>query len=1243
MSGRVRTQFAFNFIMGDDVMKYSDLVSFDPIESIIQLTASNDHSEAVNLVKSYVMSDNMAEQINSNMLSQLCLDDVVDNKGVLLVGNYGTGKSHLMSVISAVALDASMLAHLRNKGFAQDAKIIAGRFEVIRIEIGAVTTPLREIIFSKVQQDFKSRGLDFDFPNASTITNNKETLTTMMQLFASKYPDKGYLIAVDEFLDFLGGKDDHAVRLDLGFMRELGEIVKESRLRVIFGVQEKLFDNPTLSFVSQTINRVRDRFEQVVIRKEDTAYVVSERILKKTDEQKAIIREHLQEFCSLYSNMSERMEEYVNLFPIHPSYIDVFNKIFIIENRHILANISKIISGILNDELSDDLPGILSFDSYWSFIRDNFSYRTDANIREVVEKSGQLEDIVNRSFPKQLYKPIAIKIIYALSVHRLTTGDIQIRAGLTSENLRDDLCLYLRGLPDQSSDTLQSLVQAILKDVMTTVSGQFIDYDADNGQYYLDLKKDVDYDEKITQRAATIADDSLNKYFYDIIYYCLDWDEREYVANFKIYEHTLNWDSHHIFRKGYLFLGTPESRPTAQPPEDYYIYFVPPYGNTTFTDEKNGDEVFFVFKPNDDFKNDLKLFSAACILRDLAEEKNKAAYQSKADAIKKRLTRVLSENKNTCFDVICGGVRKQALEVMKGRYKADNPFKETIDLVASLLFEPWFAEKYPEFPVFKTTITIKNQAESIRRAFERFAGRKEQLGNTMLDSFGLIEGESITITNSKYAMYYAQILDTLPPGAVLNWSDIYTEVFESYVDRKFKLSYALLPIPLLALVYTGRAVITLKNGVILSASNLDSIPKMNAMDIYEWKLIQKPKDLPLAELMRLFEILDLPEGLIRSESSREAGVAKLMDKARELVSSAVSVKAKLDGDFSLWGEPLIAAHFTAKYSDAAKRVQEMFSNFHSRFNTVPKLNNFTYSRAEVDALFDDIAAINTVLEYDIFKSECKDIVNYLMNIEPAPIGDELKQRIRNAKDAFRKIRDEIANGKYGETAAKELREEISAIKDSYIDFYFEEHRRRRLDVKAGKSKSDLINSTKYTNMGRMAGIEILSESKLTAIRSELAELKICIELTPEMLKTTPYCQKCLFQLGGTDPLVNGAVDKIEDRLDSLMQEWTNTLLNTISDPLVLTQKAFLKPEQQKAIDGFLNARAIPEIVDTFFVGALIALLEGFDVITIDGEELLDKLSALGPCDLDAFNSKVGELVAGYAKGKDKSKLRIIVR
>ena len=49
-------------------MKYSDLISFNPIESIIQLTSANDLDEEAKLVKSYVMSDDMAEKISLNML-----------------------------------------------------------------------------------------------------------------------------------------------------------------------------------------------------------------------------------------------------------------------------------------------------------------------------------------------------------------------------------------------------------------------------------------------------------------------------------------------------------------------------------------------------------------------------------------------------------------------------------------------------------------------------------------------------------------------------------------------------------------------------------------------------------------------------------------------------------------------------------------------------------------------------------------------------------------------------------------------------------------------------------------------------------------------------------------------------------------------------------------------------------------------------------------------------------------------
>lgn len=324
-------------------MRYRDLIQFDPITTVIQVTDINDKDKAKNLVKTYVMSDSMADNIRENMLRQLKLAETVDNKGVMLIGNYGTGKSHLMSLITAVAVDADNLQYCRNQKFAKDAALIAGQFEAVSFDIGSVEMSLRNIFLSTVQKDLKKRGIDFSFPPADQVSENKSILLDMMAKFNSVYPDKGYLVVIDELLDYLKTRKDQDIIKDMSFLREVGEIVSKSKLRFVVGMQEKIFDNPRFSHISSTLNWFKDRYWQMSIRKEDVQYVVSERILQKTEESKAWIRAHLQPFCSSYPDLMGHMEEYVALFPIHPAYFEAFSKIYIIEQRHILQTISDIL------------------------------------------------------------------------------------------------------------------------------------------------------------------------------------------------------------------------------------------------------------------------------------------------------------------------------------------------------------------------------------------------------------------------------------------------------------------------------------------------------------------------------------------------------------------------------------------------------------------------------------------------------------------------------------------------------------------------------------------------------------------------------------------------------------------------------------------------------------------------------------------------------------------------------------
>jgi hypothetical protein len=368
-------------------------------------------------------------------------------------------------------------------------------------------------------------------------------------------------------LDYLGSRKDQELILDLNFLREVGEICKDLRFRFVAGVQEAIFDNPRFSFVADSIRRVKDRFEQVLIVRRDVKFVVAERLLKKTAEQQAKIREHLTPFAKFYSAMNERMDEFVRLFPIHPSYVDTFEQIVAIEKREVLKTFSLAMRRLLDQEIPPDKPGVIAYDSYWQMLSENPSFRAVPDIKAVIDCSQVLESRIRQAFTRPAYRPMALQIIHALSIHRLTTGDIYAPIGAAPEELRDGLCLYdptVAELGGDPADDLFSQVETVLREIHKTVSGQFISSNPDNRQYYLDLKKTDDYDSLIEKRTESLDDDELDRYYFEALKQAMECSDQTLVTGSKIWQHELEWRERKAARLGYLFFGSPNERSTAQ-------------------------------------------------------------------------------------------------------------------------------------------------------------------------------------------------------------------------------------------------------------------------------------------------------------------------------------------------------------------------------------------------------------------------------------------------------------------------------------------------------------------------------------------------------------------------------------------------------------------------------------------------------------------------------------------------------
>src|SRR3954469_22450170 len=113
-------------------MLYRELINFEPVESVKQLRAANSADQALEDVRTYIISEKMRDQLTDVVLPNLRFDNPeFDHKGLLLIATYGTGKTHLMSVVSAVAEDADLTAELTDSKTAMAAEPIAGKFKVV--------------------------------------------------------------------------------------------------------------------------------------------------------------------------------------------------------------------------------------------------------------------------------------------------------------------------------------------------------------------------------------------------------------------------------------------------------------------------------------------------------------------------------------------------------------------------------------------------------------------------------------------------------------------------------------------------------------------------------------------------------------------------------------------------------------------------------------------------------------------------------------------------------------------------------------------------------------------------------------------------------------------------------------------------------------------------------------------------------------------------------------------------------
>jgi hypothetical protein len=1242
-------------------MKYGELIQFEPIESVVQLRDADEAGAARQFVRTYVISEEMAEKLISIVVPQLQFDQPIDNKGLLVVGNYGTGKSHLMSVISALAENSDLATYLNDKSVASAAAKISGRFKVVRTEIGATTMSLRDILVAELEEHLAGIGVSYSFPPADRIANNKRAFEEMMAAFHQEYPDHGLLLAVDELLDYLRTRKDQELILDLNFLREIGEVCKDLRFRFIAGVQEAIFDSPRFSFVADSIRRVKDRFEQILIARRDVKFVVAERLLKKTADQQVKIREHLTSFAKFYGHMNERMDEFVRLFPVHPDYIDTFERVTAVEKREVLKTLSLAMKKLLVRDVPDDCPGVIAYDDYWTNLRENPSFRAVPDIRAVIDCSQVLEGRINQAFTRPVYKPMALRLIQALSVHRLTTGDIYAPIGATAAELRDGLCLYQIGIEELGGDPANDLltqVETVLREIHKTVSGQFISSNPDNRQFYLDLKKTDDFDAIIDKRAESLDPSQLDRYYYEALKRVMECtDLPTYITGYKIWQHEIEWLERKAARQGYLFFGAPNERSTAVPPRDFYLYFIQPFDPPHFKDEKKPDELFLLLTNMDEqFRAALKSYAAALDLASTSSGHAKSTYESKASNFLRDLVQWLQKNMTTSFEVTYEGRSRSLTEWAKGKsirelsglasHERIN-FRDLVNTIAGICLDAHFQDQAPEYPFFSVLITGANRAQAAQDALRAIAGQsRTKQATAVLDALGLLDGERLDPHQSKYATYVLEVMKKKGAGQVINRSELVQDIVgvEYLAPQSLRLEPEWAVVVLAALIHAGDVVLSIP-GKKFDAVGLSQLAATGVDELAQFKHIEQPREWNLPALKALFELMGLPPGFAQETTmGKEAPLQQLLSAITKTVERIVMAKQALQSKFVFWGKNVLDDSTISIHDLSLGRLKDFLESLQA-FNSPGKLKNFRYEASEVTAHRDELNSLAELNSLEELVVDLGSTASYLSTAEAVlPAGHEW---IDGMKAAQIEVLAAIVDPAKRNTATfrQQTLRRLGDLKKAYLIAYIAMHAKARLGVNEDKRKAQLMRDERLRDLQKLSTIDLMPHQHLSDFQNRLAGLKSCFLLIERDLDASPVCPHCSFKPGAEPPMAPAAttLDALDSELDKLVENWTQTLLANLEDPTTKDNLSLLKPEPRKLVDGFIKKRTLPGDIDHDFIHALQEALSGLTKVPVKIGDLRDALLAGGsPVTPAEMRKRFEEYLDELTKGKEPGKVRIVL-
>lgn len=1220
-------------------MKYKDLIQFDPIDEIIKFGQLDNEDYRAKLVKNFVCSHLYETHIIPQICAKLDLNATTETKGIQIVGNYGTGKSHLMSLFSIIAENAGYLPLLKSEKAKEWLKTIAGKYMVYRFELGN-NQELWDIVCYQIDKALAAWGVNYSISDDTSPATYSEKLQLMMAAFEEVYDGKGFMLVIDEMLSYLKGRSEPSkLNRDLAVLQALGQMSDRTHFRMVFGVQELIYRSPEFQFAKEMLSHVNERYIDLTIQKEDVQFIVQQRLLQKNEHQKAQIRQHLSRFTVMFPHMNNNLDTYVNLFPVHPSYFENFSLIRIGKSqREVLKTLSRKFASMMEDEVPDAEPGLICYDSYWKDMLSNVDLKADPDVSKVSDIAALIDQKIEDNFTRGLApkKRLAHRIVAAAAI-KMLQAELSHANGVTAESLANDLCHI-----DRTCENYDELVDLaftrVLDSIVSATIGQY--FEKGENEYHLRIEGGVNYEQKVKDYTLQMSLEQKDEYFFKFLAEVLPVEGNTYRTGFNIWPHAIEWQSHKCTRTGYIFMGNPNSRSTTHPQQHFYVYFMPIFNHAAKARGSEIDSVYFILDGlSEEFKQKVTLYGSALSQEGSASSDEKPKYRLLRDKYFKETRNLFNAQflSNTQVEYVG---EQHPLQVMQGA-QGDSKIDIVSNVTSYIMEQQFEAENpyYPKFTALPQPLTKDNRDNLLRSARSKIANptQMNRNGEAILMGLGLWEDGHLSTEHSQYARSLKQKLEA-KGGQVVNRNEILELFFadtHEYISSDFHIEADLQLLVMGTMAALGEIEIVLNGGNRLNASNIANINNLAPQDCYTFSNICPPKgiNIPLIrELMIGFLGVDRTSELNAPNSSV---FADLIIKAKEVEERVVTLQHKIHNGYSSAGIEIISVDDARSLNIELERLKGM-ANQIQRYNSKAKMRNIEWP---LDFVRTTMRETRLKLEHtDCMLKELRVFESYISYFRTALSNINESNLRGDIHVATEKIKEVVGKDEAFRNAYKA---ELEALKNRYANWYMSEYVKAHVCEMDYQRAEALKASDNYAVCEIVSSASFINPSRYDLWKQNLGRMKLANpQVTKQAILSMPTSVDSFNPTVQHSQLPN--VAELKDELNSIYKDYVTQFRDALEDPTTRRNRDLLNNEEKCWVEQFengqitLNRHSVRPLME-----AIQKLQRNFTKIEISHEDMLRIFSR--PMTKQQAIDALAEYIEEKSYGHRQEDIRIIIK